>query len=89
MRLFRNFLWKEWRDHRVVVLGILGAVPLLLLLARFALPEAIATDPVFVHVAAWGTLAIALLRSRENGMKGRWYSSFRFQSNLKLTLTRS
>ncbi|MHC4954697.1 MAG: hypothetical protein ACYTGZ_12495 [Planctomycetota bacterium] len=61
MRLFRSFLWKEWRDHRAVVLGILAAVPPLLLIARFALPESIATDPVFVHVSTWGTLAIAVL----------------------------
>jgi len=61
MSTFMNYLWKEWRDHRAVVLGIAICVPLLLLIARFALPLNVVESEVFVHVAAWGTLAIAIL----------------------------
>ncbi len=61
MSTFGRYLWKEWRDHRAVVLGIAICVPLLLLIARFALPLNVVESEVFVHVAAWGTLAIAIL----------------------------
>ena len=57
----RNYIWKEWRDHRTVVFGIAICVPLLLLIARFALPHNVVASEVFVQVAAWGTLAIAVL----------------------------
>ena len=57
----RNYIWKEWRDHRTVVFGIAICVPLLLLIARFALPQNVVASEVFVQVAAWGTLAIAVL----------------------------
>jgi len=52
-------LWKEWRDHRAVVLGIAVAVPLLLALARALLPAK--ADAVLPAIAAVGTLAIVLL----------------------------
>ncbi len=39
MRLFGSYLWKEWRDHRAVLVGMLAAVPLLLVAMGFALPR--------------------------------------------------
>lgn len=39
MRLLGTYLWKEWRDHRAVLVGMLLAVPLLLTVMGFALPR--------------------------------------------------
>ncbi|MHC4849202.1 MAG: hypothetical protein ACYTEG_12200, partial [Planctomycetota bacterium] len=56
-----RYLWKEWRDHRVVVVGIALAVPLLLLMARFFVPQHFLDDPIFAQSGAWGALAITML----------------------------
>jgi len=61
MNRFRQYLWKEWRDNRAIAIGILAAVPALVVLASFFLPESLITDELFVHVCAWGTLAITVL----------------------------
>ncbi len=39
MRLLGTYLWKEWRDHRAVLVGMAVAVPLLLVVMGFALPR--------------------------------------------------
>ncbi|HEX5137933.1 MAG TPA: hypothetical protein VFY93_13230 [Planctomycetota bacterium] len=39
MRLLSAYLWKEWRDHRAVLLGMVLAVPLLLAVSALALPR--------------------------------------------------
>ena len=56
-----RYLWKEWRDHRVVVFGIALAVPLLLLLSRFLVPQRFIDDPIFPQAGAWGALAMTVL----------------------------
>ncbi|MHC4939496.1 MAG: hypothetical protein ACYTHK_11045 [Planctomycetota bacterium] len=61
MHSFGRYLWKEWRDHRVVVLGIALSVPLLLLLARFLVPQKFVDDPIFAQAGAWGAFAITML----------------------------
>jgi hypothetical protein len=44
MRLLCTYLWKEWRDHRTVLIGMLVAVPLLLTVMGFALPRTALED---------------------------------------------
>ncbi|MHC4451998.1 MAG: hypothetical protein ACYS0E_17975 [Planctomycetota bacterium] len=61
MNTFMRYLWKEWRDHRVVVVGIALAVPLLLLMARYFVPQHFLDDPIFAQAGAWGALAITML----------------------------
>jgi hypothetical protein len=39
MRTFGVCLWKEWRDHRAVLLGLVVAIPLVLALLGVALPS--------------------------------------------------
>ncbi|MDH3591485.1 MAG: hypothetical protein OER88_06385, partial [Planctomycetota bacterium] len=39
MNTFLHYLWKEWRDHRAVVLGLVLTWPLLLVLAAFTVPQ--------------------------------------------------
>jgi len=60
-RAFPRYLWKEWRDHRVVLAGIAIAVPALLVLARVLLPQKFVDDPILSQIGAWGSLAIATL----------------------------
>ncbi|MFI5401464.1 MAG: hypothetical protein ACHQ1G_00795 [Planctomycetota bacterium] len=39
MRLLGTYLWKEWRDHRAVLVGMVVAVPALLVVMGFSLPR--------------------------------------------------
>jgi hypothetical protein len=39
MRLLGTYLWKEWRDHRAVLVGMVLAVPLLLAVMALSLPQ--------------------------------------------------
>jgi len=39
MRVFLTYLWKEWRDHRTVLVGMLVAVPLLMAVMGLAAPK--------------------------------------------------
>jgi hypothetical protein len=39
MRLFGTYLWKEWRDHRAILVGLVLAVPLLLAVMGLSLPQ--------------------------------------------------
>lgn len=39
MRLLGSYLWKEWRDHRAVLVGLVLAVPLLLVVMGLSLPR--------------------------------------------------
>ncbi|MEM8883822.1 MAG: hypothetical protein AAGD14_07135 [Planctomycetota bacterium] len=61
MRTFLQYLWKEWRDARAIILGIAVAIPLLLAGAKLLLPSHSSSGAVFVNVATWGSLALAVL----------------------------
>ena len=61
LRTLTTYLWKEWRDHRAIVIGLLLAVPLLLAIAKFAMPEKLFEHPVFPPVTALSCYLIALL----------------------------
>ncbi len=61
MRVFARYLWKEWRDQRVVLLGALVAIPLLLALLVFVLPRSVTEDESFGMVTAFACLALAAL----------------------------
>ena len=58
MRSFRTYLWKEWRDHRAVLLGMVLAVPVLMAVAGFTLPTNSFEDETFTVVATLGCLGI-------------------------------
>jgi len=61
LRTCTTYLWKEWRDHRAIVIGLLLAVPLLLAIAKFAMPQKLFEHPVFPPVTALSCYLIALL----------------------------
>jgi len=61
MRTFGRYLWKEWRDQRVVVMGFLLAIPALIALVAATLPDKVVSDKAFATVTAFGCLAIAAL----------------------------
>ncbi len=58
LRTFGAWLWKEWRDHRAVVVGILIAIPALTALAFWAFGDHLAT--VYLHATRAVFLGIAL-----------------------------
>jgi hypothetical protein len=58
MQTFLAYLWKEWRDHRAVLLGMALAVPLLMAVAGLTLPTKAFEDVTFTVVATLGCLAV-------------------------------
>ncbi|MGQ0613883.1 MAG: hypothetical protein ACT4PV_09125 [Planctomycetaceae bacterium] len=61
MKLLALYLWKEWRDHRAVLLGFLAAFPILPLLALLLLPPALAGHARIAPLAAAAGACILLL----------------------------
>ena len=55
-----TYLWKEWRDHRAIVIGIALAIPLLLAICGWALPEEVVNHHSFPPVVALSVYFIAL-----------------------------
>ena len=49
MRLLGTYLWKEWRDHRAVLVGMVVAVPLLLAVMGLTLPRTALDDGEGLH----------------------------------------
>ncbi len=58
MRTFLAYLWKEWRDHRPVLLGMILAVPVLMVVAGLTLPTNAFEDETFTVVATLGCLGL-------------------------------
>lgn len=58
MKTFLAYLWKEWRDHRAVLLGMALAVPCLMAVAGLTLPTNYFEDDTYTVVATLGCLAI-------------------------------
>jgi hypothetical protein len=61
LNTFLVYLWKEWRDNRAILIGIGVAVPLLVGICKWAIPERVFLNDVFPPVAALSFYAIALL----------------------------
>ncbi|HEX5137932.1 MAG TPA: hypothetical protein VFY93_13225 [Planctomycetota bacterium] len=61
LRTFGVCLWKEWRDHRAVLLGMVLIVPLLLALLALALPRKMFDHPGFADNTAVACLAILVI----------------------------
>lgn len=61
MSLFTTLLWKEWRDHKVTLLGYLIGVPPLIAWGLSALPAVKRVEPVLASWAAFCGFAIAVL----------------------------
>jgi hypothetical protein len=59
MSVLGTYLWKEWRDHRPVVLAMLVAVPLLDAIAAWSLPSRLFAGPGFAALSGIASLAIA------------------------------
>lgn len=57
MRLLGSYLWKEWRDHRAVLIGMVLAVPLLLVVMGLSLPRKAFDYDGFAGVVALACLA--------------------------------
>ncbi len=58
MNTLSRYLWKEWRDHRAIVLGLLLAWPLILALAAAALPGKTFTHAWFATLSGAAMLSI-------------------------------
>jgi hypothetical protein len=62
MRLLGTYLWKEWRDHRAVLVGMVLAVPLLLVVMGLSLPRtALDGSDVYASNKRSGFAAMAAL----------------------------
>jgi len=61
VKLLAPYLWKEWRDHRSVLLGFLAAFPFLPLLALLLLPPGLAGHGGIAPLAAAAGACIVLL----------------------------
>ncbi len=61
MSHFTTLLWKEWRDHRVTLLGYVIGVPPLIAWGMSALPAAKRVEPMLASWAALCGLVIAML----------------------------
>jgi hypothetical protein len=59
--MLKHYLWKEWRDHRSILIGIVLAVPFLLAICGWALPTDVLKDKLFPATAAFATFFIAVL----------------------------
>jgi hypothetical protein len=60
MTTLHRYLWKEWREHGPVVLGLLAAVPVLLAIAAFALPHKAFHTPLLPTISGLACLGIAV-----------------------------
>ena len=58
MKTLSIYLWKEWRDHRSVLIGMLVAVPLLMAVAGLTLPSRAFEEGGLAGFTALGCLAI-------------------------------
>jgi hypothetical protein len=60
IRALPHYLWKEWRDQRVVALGFLIAAPAVLGLTALLLPRSLVADPVFPSITALACFGVVL-----------------------------
>jgi hypothetical protein len=57
---FPCHLWKEWRDHRAVILGIVALLPPVIFAAMLLIPEGAVALPTAGAAAALAAVALAL-----------------------------
>jgi len=55
---FLQYLWKEWRDHRSILIGMAVAVPVLLVVAGLSFPTKILEGDAFALIVALACLAL-------------------------------
>jgi hypothetical protein len=58
MRVFLTYLWKEWRDHRAVLVGMVLAVPALMVVAGLMLPSRSLDNEAFAPFVALACLTL-------------------------------
>ena len=61
MKTFLAYLWKEWQDHRAVVLGMFVALPVLMAIAGLTLPTVTFEGGGFATKTALSCLAIFVI----------------------------
>jgi hypothetical protein len=61
MRTLLRYLWKEWREQRAILLGIVAAVPVLMAIAVLAIPGKKLEDPLFAVIVSLGCMLVGAI----------------------------